>query len=70
MQSCIPCLIFTNGECKLDLRGGTNADHAPPIDYYEHVCFQNYFDNIRFEMEFSGFCFYKDIYTNYRKIWS
>ena len=38
MQSCIPCLIYTEDISKLDLRGGTNADHAPPIDYYTSVC--------------------------------
>lgn len=50
MQSCIPCLIFTDNICKLDLRGGTNADHAPPIDYYEYVCYYALFLRIEFQL--------------------
>jgi RNA 3'-terminal phosphate cyclase (ATP) len=37
MQSCVPCALFADNNIKLDLRGGTNADNAPQIDYYEHV---------------------------------
>ncbi len=53
MQSCIPVLIFTNDVCKLDLRGGTNADHAPPIDYYESVCIYFFkFQKFKFLLKF------------------
>lgn len=37
MQSCVPCALFADNDIKLDLRGGTNAESAPQIDYYEHV---------------------------------
>lgn len=37
IQNALPCLIFSKSECQLHLRGGTNADHSPQIDYFEHV---------------------------------
>lgn len=37
IQNALPCLIFSENECKLHLRGGTNADHSPPIDYFVHI---------------------------------
>jgi len=37
LQVSIPCCLFADGIIKLDLRGGTNAEHAPPIDFYELV---------------------------------
>lgn len=37
MQNSIPCLIFAKEVCKLHLRGGTNASHSPPIDYFQLV---------------------------------
>lgn len=33
LQIALPCLIFANGPCQLILKGGTNADMAPQIDY-------------------------------------
>lgn len=38
LQAALPCLLYANGEAELVLRGGTNADMAPPIDYFEWVC--------------------------------
>ena len=37
LQNAIPCLIFAKEKCELDLRGGTNAEHAPQIDYFEMI---------------------------------
>ena len=37
LQNSIPCLIFAKEECELDLRGGTNAEHAPQVDYFDYV---------------------------------
>ncbi|XP_062516339.1 RNA 3'-terminal phosphate cyclase-like [Corticium candelabrum] len=33
IQSSLPCLLFSPGPCEVILRGGTNADMAPQIDY-------------------------------------
>ena len=30
-------MVFGAGECMLDLRGGTNAEHAPQIDFFERI---------------------------------
>jgi len=37
MQLAIPCLVFADKPSTLVLRGGTNADMAPPIDFYIDV---------------------------------
>ncbi|CAF0847310.1 unnamed protein product [Brachionus calyciflorus] len=37
IQNALPCLIFAKEESKLHLRGGTNADHSPQIDYFEYI---------------------------------
>ena len=34
LQTCLPVLLFADGPSKVILRGGTNADMAPPIDYF------------------------------------
>lgn len=38
-QAALPCLLFSGGEkkCALTLRGGTDADAAPPADFLAHV---------------------------------
>ncbi|KAL4235925.1 hypothetical protein ACF0H5_004315 [Mactra antiquata] len=33
MQAALPCFLMGNGPGTMTLRGGTNADMAPPIDY-------------------------------------
>lgn len=33
MQAALPCLLFSNAPTELSLRGGTNAEMAPQIDY-------------------------------------
>ncbi|XP_059144885.1 RNA 3'-terminal phosphate cyclase-like [Physella acuta] len=33
MQAAVPCLLFSPGPCTLVLKGGTNCDMAPQIDY-------------------------------------
>lgn len=33
MQAALPCFLMGNGPGTMDLRGGTNADMAPQIDY-------------------------------------
>ena len=37
MQISIPCLLFANATSNLVVKGGTNAEMAPPIDYFEKV---------------------------------
>ncbi|GJQ76610.1 hypothetical protein Trydic_g15472 [Trypoxylus dichotomus] len=37
MQVAIPCLLFADGESKLKLQGGTNAEMAPQIEYVTEV---------------------------------
>lgn len=36
-QVSLPVLLFANAPTSLDLRGGTNADMAPTVDYYDKV---------------------------------
>ncbi|KAK7101137.1 RNA 3'-terminal phosphate cyclase-like [Littorina saxatilis] len=33
MQAALPCLLFSNAPTEISLRGGTNADMAPQVDY-------------------------------------
>ena len=33
MQAALPCLLFSNAPTEVLLRGGTNADMAPQVDY-------------------------------------
>ena len=42
MQAALPCLLFANGPTRLVLRGGTNADMAPQIDYLTWVRYKNH----------------------------
>lgn len=37
LQAVLPCLHFAAGPTECHLIGGTNADLAPPIDYFEKV---------------------------------
>ncbi|KAJ3335853.1 hypothetical protein HDU93_004239, partial [Gonapodya sp. JEL0774] len=37
IQGSLPVLLFTPGETRLVLRGGTDVDHSPPIDYITKV---------------------------------
>ena len=37
MQISIPCLLFADATSNLVVKGGTNAEMAPPIDYFEKV---------------------------------
>jgi len=39
VQVALPCAIFAPGPCDLELRGGTNADMAPQVDYLMDVFF-------------------------------
>ncbi|XP_047536105.1 RNA 3'-terminal phosphate cyclase [Vanessa atalanta] len=50
LQVALPCALFADSGVTLDLRGGTNADMAPQIDYMERV-----FRNIlkRFNADFN-----------------
>jgi len=38
IQVALPCILFSNGITTLKLRGGTNAEMAPQIDYTTEVC--------------------------------
>lgn len=37
MQVSLPCLLFANGPAEVVLKGGTNAEFAPQIDYFDQV---------------------------------
>ncbi len=40
LQAALPCLLFAPKSSKVTLKGGTNADMAPPIDYAIKVLFK------------------------------
>nr|CAG4638443.1 EOG090X05X4 [Cyclestheria hislopi] len=37
IQAALPCLLFTDKKSSLSLKGGTNVESAPPIDYFAHI---------------------------------
>lgn len=37
LQTALPIMVFSKGILRLQLTGGTNADMAPPIDFYDRV---------------------------------
>ena len=37
MQSAVPTALFSTQDCQLTFGGGTNAENAPPIDYFIDV---------------------------------
>ncbi|KAK6179432.1 hypothetical protein SNE40_011793 [Patella caerulea] len=37
LQAALPCLLYSDSPSSLTLRGGTNADMAPPIDFFNLV---------------------------------
>jgi RNA 3'-terminal phosphate cyclase (ATP) len=37
VQQALPCLLFTYGHPMVKLKGGTNAEMAPQVDYVLHV---------------------------------
>ena len=37
LQAALPCLLYSPKPSKITLKGGTNADMAPPIDYVMKV---------------------------------
>ena len=41
LQAALPCLLYSSKPSKVTLKGGTNADMAPPIDYVTKVS-ENY----------------------------
>ena len=41
-QIALPCLLFNTHPVRLQLRGGTNADFAPQVEYFEHVARPNF----------------------------
>jgi RNA 3'-terminal phosphate cyclase (ATP) len=43
IQVALPCILFSNGMTILKLRGGTNAEMAPQIDYITEVCCLGFF---------------------------
>lgn len=45
MQISLPCAVFAQGPSELCLKGGTNAEMAPQIDYTMKVCVDVYLHN-------------------------
>lgn len=37
LQSVLPVALFATHACDITLGGGTNADNAPPVDYFQQV---------------------------------
>ena len=37
LQISLPCLLFQPSDCTVELRGGTNAAHAPQFEYLQKV---------------------------------
>ena len=37
IQAVLPCLAFASTRTVLRMRGGTNVDLAPPLDYFSEV---------------------------------
>ncbi len=37
IQVALPCFIFSPGACRAVLKGGTDAEFAPPMDYLTEV---------------------------------
>ena len=52
LQTALPCALFAAEPSTLVLKGGTNADFAPPIEYFTHV-FSHYaaMFGVRYETE-------------------
>lgn len=50
IQAALPCLFFSNGKSELHLKGGTNAEMAPQIDYLTWVGITGYGGSLRFYM--------------------
>lgn len=44
MQLALPCLLFAPAVSKLILRGGTNAEMAPPVDFMTDVSCRSLFE--------------------------
>lgn len=38
LQVALPCTLFADASSQLTLKGGTNAEMAPQIDYAVKVC--------------------------------
>lgn len=38
LQVALPCALFADASSQLSLKGGTNAEMAPQIDYTVKVC--------------------------------
>lgn len=38
LQVALPCALFADSSSQLSLKGGTNAEMAPQIDYTVKVC--------------------------------
>ena len=53
LQTALPIMLFSSGSLSLELVGGTNADMAPPIDYFTEVfkVFVKKHFNIDFEVQ-------------------
>jgi RNA 3'-terminal phosphate cyclase (ATP) len=53
IQVALPCILFSSGVTILKLRGGTNAEMAPQIDYTTEVCHLGVFTiNLYFKTTF------------------
>ena len=37
LQTILPCMLFSNSRCSVSLRGGTNAEMAPQIDFVDLI---------------------------------
>jgi len=51
IQASLPVALFADNQCYITLGGGTNADMAPPIDYFAAV-FQPIVSRMGIQAEF------------------
>lgn len=65
MQISLPCALFAQGPSELCLKGGTNAEMAPQIDYTlkVRVCLRSGVDRVESS---SGCLSYSDVQISFR----
>lgn len=58
-QIALPVALFRQKQTRLDLKGGTNADFAPPIEYFESVFLRHLATlfNIKIDLQILRYCY-------------
>ena len=61
MQLALPCLLYAPAASKLILRGGTNAEMAPPVDFMTDVSCQSLFMPLQCHINATGMSRYSAV---------